>query len=91
MANMWLCIAPVCAVPKGSDQGPSLCPHHTDVGILDGAECLGHAMCIDLAADLDAILLSPDCHKSFRTILREDIFIADGEHAPSLLPFLQWA
>ena len=72
-----------------NEAGPSLAPLQLGVGVLDGAEAVGHAAQAALATDLEAALLTVDQANASNTVTRSAVFEAVIEHVPKFLRFMQ--
>ena len=89
--EVWYRLSGLCALVALEGLGRSLAPLQLCVGIPGGAEATGLAVRAAMLEDRESMVLSVDVENCFNAIGREALFASVKRHAPSLLPYVQWA
>ncbi len=92
IGEAWYRFAMLCALfSVGKTLAVSLAPLQVGVGMRGGVEAVAHAIQTALDSNPEYVVLSVDMENAFNTVDRTAVFLAVKEHAPSLLPVVQWA
>ena len=92
IGEVWYRVAAMCAIDEvGKEAGRGLAPLQVGVGVEGGTEAVVHGLATAMAADPHSIVLVADNKNAFNEILRMPAIRQVKEHAPSLLPLVQFA